>query len=518
MIRKVAGSLLLTLLLRGSAPALAADAPASGQASKPNILVIMSDDVGDFNLSAYNMGRMGYLTPHIDSLAKGGALFTDFYAQQSCTAGRSAFVTGQAPIRTGLLKVGVPRAPEGIRKEDPTIAELLKPLGYRTIQLGKNHLGDRDDMLPTNHGFDEFYGILYHLNGMEDIEHPEFPKDPEFRKKYGSRGIIRSIAGGKIEDLGPLTKKHMETFDNELLGMAVAYLDQRKQDGAPFFMYYNTTRMHLYTRLSPAAKDKTGLGIFADGMVEHDALIGQLLARLKENGQEENTIVVYVSDNGANANTWPDGGTTMFRGQKTTQWEGGYRSPALMRWPGVIEPGTIINDITSLEDFLPTFMAAAGDGKIKEKLLAGHKAGDKTFKVHLDGYNLMPALKGEAKWPRNEFFYWNDEGGLAAVRVGNYKLTMLRQDAQGSNVWINPFTPLREAQLVNLRSDPFERAQDDAVGYFLWSKDRAFIKLSMRDVVGNYLRTFVSYPPRQRPGSFNLERMMEKLYQSSPKR
>jgi len=509
----------ITTILCSLVLASSVHAQSNAVAQKPNILVIMADDVGDFNLSAYNMGRMGYRTPNIDSIAREGALFTDFYAQQSCTAGRAAFITGQSPIRTGLLKVGVTNAPEGIKKEDPTIAELLKPLGYRTIQLGKNHLGDRDEMLPTNHGFDEFFGILYHLDGLEDLEHPEFPKnDPAFRKKYGPRGIIHSFAGGKIEDLGPLTKKHMETFDNELVVRGMAYLDKAKEDGAPFFIYYNTTRMHLHTRLSPDAENKTGLGVYADGLVEHDALIGQLLTRLKENGQDTNTIVVYVSDNGAEVYTWPDGSTTMFRGEKNTQWEGGFRSPALVRWPGVIKPGTIINDITSLEDFLPTLLAAAGDDNIKDKLQAGHTANGISYKVHLDGYNLLPALKGEAKWPREEFFYWTDDGGLAAVRVRDYKLTFLRQDHEGAKVWFEPYTPLRQAILVNLRSDPFERAQDIGVGYELWSKERAFIKLAMGDVVGGYLQTFASFPPRQRPGSFNVDRMMEDLYKTIDKK
>lgn len=490
-------------------------AQGAGAGSKPNILVIMADDVGDFNLSVYNMGRMGYRTPNIDSIGTGGAVLTDFYAQQSCTAGRAAFLTGQSPMRTGLLKVGVTRAPEGMRVEDPTIAALLKPLGYRTIQLGKNHLGDRDEMLPTNHGFDEFYGILYHLDGLEDLEHPEFPQDPAFRQRYAPRGIIHSFAGGEIQDLGPLTKEHMETFDNELLERGIAYLDKAKEDGAPFFMYYNTTRMHLHTRLSPEAENKTGLGVFADGMVEHDALIGRLLDRLKQNGQDQNTVVVYVSDNGAEVYTWPDGSTTMFRGEKNTQWEGGFRSPALIRWPGVIRPGTVINDITSLEDFLPTFLAAAGDDRIVERLLAGHSANGRNYKVHIDGYNLLPALRGDAPWPRTEFFYWTDDGGLAALRVRDYKMTFLRQDHEGADVWFEPYTHLRQAQLVNLRSDPFERAQDVGVGYELWSKERAFIKLAMGDVVGRYIQTYVEYPPRQRPGSFNVDRIIENLYKAS---
>ena len=341
------------------------------------------------------MGMMGYKTPNIDRIAKEGALFTDWYGQQSCTAGRAAFITGQSPIRTGLTKVGLPGAPEGMKKEDPTIAELLKPLGYTSGQFGKNHLGDRDDMLPTNHGFDEFYGNLYHLNAEEEPDNPDYPKNPEFKKKFGPRGVIRSYAGGKIEDTGPLIQKRMETVDEEVTTAALAFMDKAVKDGKPFFVWWNSTRMHIFTHLKPSSEGKTGLGIYADGMVEHDAMVGQLLAKLKELGVEDNTIVMYSTDNGAETFTWPDGGTTMFRGEKNTNWEGGYRVPTVIRWPGVIKPGTVINDTGAHEDMMTTLLAAAGDPNVKDELLKGKAVGGMTYKVHLDGYDLGPALRGK---------------------------------------------------------------------------------------------------------------------------
>jgi arylsulfatase len=384
-------------------------------ADKPNILIIWGDDIGIFNISAYNQGMMGYKTPNIDRIAKDGALFTDWYGQQSCTAGRAAFITGQSPIRTGLTKVGLPGAPEGIKREDVTIAELLKPLGYVTGQFGKNHLGDRDEMLPTNHGFDEFYGNLYHLNAEEEPENVDYQKNPEFKKKFGPRGVIHSFAGGKIEDTGPLTKKRMETVDEEVTRAALGFMEKAVKDGKPFFVWWNSTRMHIFTHLKTASKGKTGLGVYADGMVEHDGMVGELLAKLKELGIEDNTIAMYSTDNGAETFTWPDGGTTMFRGEKNTQWEGGYRVPTVIRWPGVIKPGTINNEIVSHEDMLPTLLAAAGAGNVKEELLKGKKVGNTTFKVHIDGYNLLPALKGQGDWPRKEFLYWTDDGSVAAL-------------------------------------------------------------------------------------------------------
>jgi arylsulfatase A-like enzyme len=382
--------------------------PAAQSADKkPNILVIWGDDIGVFNVSAYNRGMMGYKTPSIDTIAKQGALFTDWSGQQSCTAGRAAFITGQSPIRTGLTKVGLPGAPEGMKKEDPTIAVLLKPLGYVTGQFGKNHLGDRDEMLPTNHGFDEFFGNLYHLNAEEEPENPDYPKEsalPNFRKNFGPRGVIHSWAlpdgTQKIEDTGPLTRKRMETVDEEVTAAALKFMEKAVKDKKPFFVWWNSTRMHIFTHLKHSSVGKTGLGVYADGMVEHDAMVGQLLAKLKELGVEDDTIVMYSTDNGAEAFTWPDGGTTMFRGEKNTQWEGGFRVPTVICWPGVIKPGTVINDIAAHEDMLATLLAAAGDPNVKNELLKGKKVGDRNYKVHLDGYNLMPALKGEAAWPR----------------------------------------------------------------------------------------------------------------------
>jgi arylsulfatase A-like enzyme len=477
---------------------------------KPNILVIWGDDIGGFNISAYNQGMMGYKTPNIDRIAKEGALFTDWYGQQSCTAGRAAFITGQSPIRTGLTKVGLPGAPEGLTAADPTIATLLKAQGYRTGQFGKNHLGDLDSMLPTAHGFDEFYGNLYHLNAEEEPENPDYPKDPAFKKKFGPRGVIQSFAGGTITDTGPLTKKRMETIDMEVNAKAVDFMERAKKDDKPFFLWWNSTRMHIFTHLKKESEGKTGLGVYADGMVEHDGHVGDILAKLKELGLEENTIVMYSTDNGAESFTWPDGGTTMFRGEKNTQWEGGFRVPTMIKWPDVIKPGTVINDIGAHEDMLPTLLAAAGDTSVKDELLKGRKIGDLNYKVHLDGYNLLPALKGEAAWPREEFIYWTDDGSVAALRYNNWKLTFLEQKAEGMDVWIEPFTPLRAPVITNLRMDPFERARSEhAVGYQKWFNDRMFMIAPSAGYVGQWLQSFREFPPRMKPGSFSLDRVME---------
>jgi arylsulfatase len=480
-------------------------------AKKPNILVIWGDDIGQFNVSAYNNGMMGYRTPNIDSIAKQGALFTDWYGQQSCTAGRAAFITGQSPIRTGLTKVGLPGAPEGMKKEDPTIATLLKAQGYVTGQFGKNHLGDRDDMLPTAHGFDEFFGNLYHLNAEEEPENPDYFKNPELKKKFGPRGVIHSFAGGKITDTGPLTKKRMETIDEEVTARTIDFIERAKKADKPFFVWWNSTRMHIFTHLKAASDGKTGLGIYADGMAEHDAQIGQLLAKLKELGLEENTIVMYSTDNGAETFTWPDGGTTMFRGEKNTQWEGGYRVPAMIKWPGVIKPGTVINDICAHEDMLLTLVNAAGGKNVAESLKKGATIGGRAYKVHLDGYDLGPALRGEAKeWPRKEFIYWTDDGQVAALRYENWKITFLKQEAEGLQVWQNPFTPLRAPTLANLRMDPFERAEHEhAMGYQRWYLEHMFVFAPAGAYVGQWLQSFKEYPPRQKPGSFNLDRVME---------
>jgi arylsulfatase len=483
---------------------------AAAPKGKPNILIIWGDDIGQFNVGAYNMGMMGYKTPNIDRIGKEGAVFTDWYGQQSCTAGRAAFITGQSPIRTGLTKVGLPGAPEGMTKEDPTIADLLKAQGYATGQFGKNHLGDRDDMLPTNHGFDEFYGNLYHLNAEEEPENEDYPKDPEFKKKFGPRGVIHSFAGGRIEDTGPLTKKRMETIDEEVNDKAMDFMERSSKAGKPFFMWWNSTKMHIFTHLKDGVAGKTGLGIYADGMVEHDRQIGIILAKLKELGLEDNTIIMYSSDNGAESFTWPDGGTTMFRGEKNTQWEGGYRVPCLIKWPGTIKPGTIVNEIGAHEDMLATLLAATGDKNVKDDLLKGRPVGGKNFKVHLDGYDLGPALRGEAEWPRKEFIYWTDDGSVAALRYGNYKVTFLEQKAEGLKVWQEPFTALRAPKIANLRMDPFERAEEEnAMGYQRWYMERMYLIAPAGAYVGKWLQSFRDFPPRQKPGSFNLDRVME---------
>jgi len=483
----------------------------TGGARKPNILVIWGDDIGQFNISAYNMGMMGYRTPNIDRIAREGALFTDWYGQQSCTAGRAAFITGQSPIRTGLTKVGLPGTPEGMKTADPTIATLLRAQGYATGQFGKNHLGDRDDMLPTNHGFDEFFGNLYHLNAEEEPENPDYPKSAEFKKKFGPRGVIHSFADGRIADTGPLTRKRMETIDEEVTAKTLDFMDRAKKADKPFFVWWNSTRMHVFTHLKQASDGKTGLGIYADGMVEHDGHVGQLLAKLKELGLEENTIVMYSTDNGAETFTWPDGGTTMFRGEKNTNWEGGYRVPTVIRWPGVIKPGTVINDLCAHEDMLLTLVNAAGGRNVKEDLMKGASIGGRSYKVHLDGYDLGPVLRGEAKeWPRREFIYWTDDGQVAALRYDSWKVTFLEQKAHGLRVWQEPFTTLRAPLLTNLRMDPFERAEHEhAMGYQRWYMERMFLIAPAGAYVGQWLQSFKDFPPRQKPGSFNLERVME---------
>jgi len=485
---------------------------------RPNILVIWGDDIGWYNTSAYNMGVMGYRTPNIDRIAHEGMMFTDAYGQQSCTAGRAAFITGQSPLRTGLLKVGLPGAPEGLKAEDPTIAELLKPLGYATGQFGKNHLGDLDEHLPTAHGFDEFFGNLYHLNAEEEPENPDYPGDMvtadgrTFRERFGPRGVIHSYADGRIEDTGPLTKKRMETVDTEFLEAAQRFIRNANSQKTPFFVWFNTTRMHIWTHLKPESEGKTGLGIFADGMVEHDGHVGQMLELLDDLGITKNTIVIYSTDNGAEVMSWPDGGMTPFRGEKNTNWEGGYRVPMMVRWPGKIEPGQVSNAVISQEDWLPTLLAAVGVPDVKEKLLVGYQAGAKTFKVHLDGYNMLPYLTGQAgESPRHEFFYWSDDGGLAGLRYDRWKLVFQEQRAHSFDVWEEPMVTLRVPKLFDLRGDPFERADHDGIDYPRWRLDRVFLLVPAQAYVGQFLQTFREFPPRQRPGSFNLDRVMQSL-------
>jgi len=415
---------------------------------KPNILFIWGDDIGQSNISAYTMGLVGYRTPNIDRIADDGMIFTDYYAEQSCTAGRSSFMLGQSVFRTGLSKVGLPGAKEGISEKDPTIAELLKPYGYATGQFGKNHLGDRDEHLPTNHGFDEFLGNLYHLNAEEEPENEDYP-DPEeypnFAKKYGPRGVIHSYADGRIEDTGPLTKKRMETIDDETSDAAVEFIKKTVKEGKPFFVWWNGTRMHFRTHVKEELRGISGQDEYADGMVEHDMHVGKLLKLLDDLGVTENTIVMYGTDNGPHKNSWPDAAVSPFRGEKNTNWEGGWRVPALVRWPGHIEAGSVSNEIISGMDWLPTLLAAAGNPNIKEELLKGKTVGDKTFKVHLDGYNFLPYLTGKVdKAPRQEIFYFSDDGDLTALRYNDWKLIFMEQRAPGTFlVWANPFTPLR---------------------------------------------------------------------------
>ena len=468
----------------------------SAQQKKPNIVVIWGDDIGWSNPSAYHHGMMGYRTPNIDRLAREGGRFTDWYGQQSCTAGRSTFITGQSGFRTGLLKVGLPGAKEGMQKEDPTIAGLLKNHGYVTAQYGKNHLGDLDSMLPTAHGFDEFLGNLYHLNAEEEPENPDYPKNPEFKKKFGPRGVINSTADGKITDTGPLTKKRMETIDDEVTKGALDFLDRAHKSDKPFFLWWNSTRMHIWTHLKPKSEGKTGLGVYPDGMVEHDGHVGQILDKLDQLGVADNTIVMYSTDNGAECFSWPDGGTTPFRNEKNSNWEGGYRVPCIIKWPGVIKPGTVINEIGSHEDMLPTLLAAAGEPDIKEKLLKGHRANGMEYKVHLDGYNLMPAFQKEAKWPRREFFYWTDDGSLCGLRYDQWKVVFMEQRGHGLEVWQEPLVPLRFPKLFNLRTDPYERADHEAIGYGKWRLDRAFALVPAQAFVAKHLETYKEFPPR----------------------
>jgi arylsulfatase len=487
---------------------------------KPNILVLWGDDIGLTNLSCYGDGILGYRTPNIDRIADEGIRFTDYYGEQSCTAGRSAFITGQSVFRTGLSKVGLPGADLGLRAEDPTIAELLKPLGYATGQFGKNHLGDKDEFLPSNHGFDEFFGNLYHLNAEEEPELPDYPSEedfPDFRENFGPRGVIRSYSDGRIEDTGPLTKKRMETCDDEFRDAALDFIDRKTSEETPWFLWFNTTHMHFRTHPKPENVGQSGRwqSEYHDTMIDHDNHIGALLDKLDELGIADNTIVMYSTDNGPHANTWPDGATTPFRSEKNTNWEGAYRLPAMIRWPGHIPAGVVTNEIVSAMDMLPTFLAAAGEPDVKEKLLTGHQAGSKTFKVHLDGYNMLPFLtvQGERS-PRIEFFYFSDDGDLVAIRYDNWKIVFMEQRVKGTlAVWSDPFIPLRVPKMFNLRTDPFEHADVTSNTYWDWLLDHAFLMVPSQALVGDFLATFKEFPPRQKAASFNVEQVMDKLTQ-----
>ncbi|MDA8595671.1 arylsulfatase [Flavobacteriaceae bacterium] len=485
----------------------------SGQKNeKPNILVIFGDDIGWSNTSAYNRGMMGYKTPNIDKIAEDGILFTDYYAEQSCTAGRSTFITGQSGYRTGLTKVGLPGAKEGLSEKDPTIAELLKNHGYRTGQFGKNHLGDRDEHLPTNHGFDVFLGNLYHLNAEEEPEHPDYPQSAEFKKKFGPRGVISSTADGKIKDTGPLTKKRMETIDHETKDAAIDFMKKSVKADEPFFVWYNSTRMHVWTYLSEQYKNKSGYGVYADGMIELDDLVGELTKTLKDLDIEENTIVIFTTDNGAELIFWPDGGMTPFHGEKATTWEGGMRAPMMVKWPKKIKPHQVSNEMMSGMDWLPTLLAAAGEDDVKQKLLKGYSANGKDFNVHLDGYNFLPYLTGEAdKGPRKELFYFNDDGDLTALRYDKWKIHFKIQDNHGFKVWEREYSPVRVPLLMDLRADPFERAYFESSDYDHWLVEHMFAFAPAQAVVGEFLMTFKDYPQRQPIGSFSLDQVLESI-------
>jgi arylsulfatase A-like enzyme len=477
--------------------------PSALAAGKPNILIIWGDDIGPYNISAYNMGVMGYKTPNIDRIADEGMIFTDSYGDQSCTAGRAAFLTGQHPMRTGLTKVGLPGAKEGLQKEDPTIAELLKPHGYVTGQFGKNHLGDLDEHLPTNHGFDEFFGNLYHLNAEEEPEHEDYPKDAAFAKRFGPRGVIHSYADGKIEDTGALTRKRMETVDEEFLAASLKFIDTAHKDGKPFFVWFNATRMHVFTRLKPASQGVTGQALYADGMAEHDGHVGQLLDKLDDLGIADNTIVMYSTDNGAELLLWPDGGYTPFRGEKNSNWEGGYRVPMMVRWPAQIKADQVSNEVISHLDWLPTLLAAAGDPDVKKKLKSGMRAGDSKYKVHLDGYNFLPYFTGkEQTGRRNEFIYTSDTGDIVGIRSGDYKTVFKEQRAHGAETWIDPWISLRAPKLFNLRQDPFERMDHESENYYQWWAEHMFLFAPAMMEVAQFKATFKDFPQRQKPGSF----------------
>ena len=492
----------------------------AAEPAKPNILVIWGDDIGQSNISAYTKGLVGYRTPNIDRIAEEGIIFTDYYGEQSCTAGRASFMLGQSVFRTGLSKVGLPGAKEGINTLDPTIAVLLKDQGYATGQFGKNHFGDRDEHLPTNHGFDEFFGNLYHLNAEEEPENEDYPKNPEFRKKFGPRGVIHSWANAdgtqKIEDTGPLTKKRMETVDDETSDRALEFIREQHAAGRPWFVWWNGTRMHFRTHVKKELRGISGQDEYADGMVEHDMHIGKFLKLLDELGIVDNTIVHYSTDNGPHKNTWPDAAVSPFRGEKNTNWEGGWRVPCVVRWPGVVKPGSVGNDIVHHMDWMPTFLAAAGEKDIKADLLDGYTSSalGRDYKIHLDGYDITEHLKnpGKVPSPRDEVFYFSDDGDLTALRYRDWKMIFMEQKTMGTlRVWMDPFVPLRVPLIFNLRRDPYEQATITSNTYHDWQIDRAFLLVPAQAYVGKFLTTFKEYPPRQKAASFSLDQVMEKL-------
>ncbi|MEO0578721.1 MAG: arylsulfatase [Pseudomonadota bacterium] len=491
-------------------------APLTHAQDRPNILVIWGDDIGYWNVSANSDGMMGYQTPNIDRIANEGVRFTDYYGQQSCTAGRAAFITGQNPFRTGLTKVGLPGADIGLSAEDPTIAEILKPMGYATGQFGKNHFGDKDEFLPSNHGFDEFFGNLYHLNAEEEPEHEDYPQIPGFKEKFGPRGVIHSFADGRVEDTGPLTIKRMETVDDETLAKAMDFIDRAHEAEQPFFVWWNATRMHFRTHIKEETKGLSGQGFYNDGMVEHDNHVGELLDKLDELGIADNTIVFYSTDNGVHFNTWPDAGITPFRGEKNTNWEGAFRVPAVARWPGKFPEGKVINDIMAHQDWFTTLIAAAGDDEIVQKLRRGHRAGGKRYRKYIDGLNFLPFLTGEVdKGPRDKFFYIGDGGEVMAVRVGDWKMVFMEQRANEFDIWREPFVSLRAPKIFHLRRDPFERADVGSNTYNEWWEYNApYVYLALA-TVQEAVQSVVDYPPTQKPDSWNLDKLADQLQQTA---
>jgi len=531
-----AGGILAAAAITTAAVTPVGAADVAKQTKQPNILVIFGDDVGQANISVFTKGLMGYRTPNIDRIASEGMTFTDYYAEQSCTAGRSSFITGQNVFRTGLSKVGMPAAPVGLHKEDPTIAEMLKPLGYSTAQFGKNHLGDLNMYLPTVHGFDEFFGNLYHLNAEEEPELFNYPQDQKFRQQFGPRGVLRCKATDRddptvdprwgkvgkqtIEDTGPLTRKRMETIDDETSAAAIGYMTRQVKTGKPFFVWYNSTRMHFRTHVRPehrSPKGVTALTEYADGMVEHDGTVGSLLKALDDLGIADNTIVIYTTDNGPHGNSWPDAATTPFRSEKNTNWEGAFRVPAFIRWPGHIKPDSVSNEIVSGLDWMPTLLAAAGDPDVKQKLLKGYKAGGMTYKVHLDGYNMLPYLTGkEPKSPRREFLYFSDDGDLLALRYENWKFVFAEQRMKGTlAIWTEPFTHLRGGKMFDLRADPYERADVTSNTYYEWVIDHLFLIVPSQTYIVKFIETFKEFPPRQKPASFGIDQALETLQKTA---
>jgi arylsulfatase A-like enzyme len=511
---------------------------ATGSKTKrPNILVIWGDDIGLWNLSCYNHGMMGYQTPNIDRIAREGMMFTDSYGEQSCTAGRSSFITGQSVYRTGLSKVGTPGADQGLQAEDPSIAELLKPLGYATGQFGKNHLGDLNKYLPTVHGFDEFFGNLYHLNAEQDPEDPDYPKDPRFKERFGPRGVLHCwatetddpteqprwgrVGKQKIEDTGPLTTKRMETCDDEFVAAAKDFIKRQNEAGKPFFAWVNTTHMHFRTHTKPSSLGQAGpnQSPYHDTMIDHDKNVGELLDLLDDLGIADDTFVMYSTDNGPHMNSWPDGGMTPFRNEKDSNWEGAFRVPLAVRWPGKVPAGFVSTELVHHHDWLPTFLAMAGEAEIGSKLLQGYKAGDKTLRVHLDGFNLVPFLTEKGtKSPREGFIYFDDDGNLVAIRFENWKVVFLEQRCAGTlQVWLEPFTVLRCPKLYNLRTDPFERADITSNTYFDWYLYKSYFFLVAQTAVGKFMATFKDFPPRQKPASFTIEQGSDKLLASAGK-